>query len=164
MRKVLDNSKYTTIPLKEELENIKLYLDLEKFRFENHFDYKIEICNSIKVDEIVIPSMIIQPYLENGIWHGLVPKGNKGNLLLSITRNDNNNLLVVVEDNGIGRKEAEQIAKRRKNYKSMGMKNTKERMNLLNRLFNTQYDVAVIDLFNGNNEPQGTRIELTFDL
>ena len=108
--------------------------------------------------------MIIQPYLENAIWHGLVPKGNKGNLKLSITKSDQKNLLVLIEDNGIGRAEAEKIAKRRKNYKSMGMKNTKERMNLLNRLFNTNYNVTIIDLFNGNNESQGTRIELTIDM
>jgi len=164
MRRILDNSKYTTIPLKDELENLKLYLELEKFRFENHFDYNIEICDSVKVDDIVIPSMIIQPYLENAIWHGLVPKGNKGTLMLSFTCKDESNLLVLIEDNGIGRIEAEQIAMRRKNYKSMGMKNTKERMNLLNRLFNTHYDVKVIDLMNSLNEPLGTRIELTIDI
>lgn len=164
MRKILDNSKHTTIPLKDELENIKLYLDLEKFRFENHFDYKIEISDSVVVEEIFIPSMIIQPYLENAIWHGLVPKEGKGNLLMKITRNDQNNLLVIIEDDGIGRKEAESIAKRRKNYKSMGMKNTKERMNLLNRLFNTNYNVVVIDLESNKNEAMGTRIELTLDI
>ncbi len=163
MRRILDNSKYTTIPLKDELENIRLYLDLEKFRFENHFDYKIAVCDTIKIDEIVIPSMIIQPYLENAIWHGLVPKEVKGKLLLNISLNDQNNLLVVIEDNGIGQKEAQKIAKRRKNYKSMGMKNTKERMTLLNRLFNTHYNVDVIDLINNNNEPLGTRVELTLD-
>lgn len=164
MRRILDNSKHTTIPLKDELENIQLYLDLEKFRFENHFDYQIEICDSIKVDEMVIPSMIIQPYLENAIWHGLVPKEIKGVLKLSVKRNEKNDLLILVEDNGIGRIAAEKIANRRKNYKSMGMKNTKERMQLLNRLFKKNYNIEVVDLFNEKNGSNGTRIEITIDV
>lgn len=74
MRKVLENSKHNTISLSEELETLKIYLELEKLRFENKFDYKINIDQAIDKDDIRIPPMLIQPYLENAIWHGLMLK------------------------------------------------------------------------------------------
>jgi LytS/YehU family sensor histidine kinase len=162
MRKILDNSKKNTISLKEEIETIKLYLNLEKLRFEEQFYYTLTIDEKLNTDEIQIPTMIIQPYLENAVRHGLVPLKSMGLLKVQFKSYEDHKLMVVIEDNGIGRVKSGEISKKRLNYKSTGMKNTENRIRLLNELNKTNMKVKVIDLHNENGDSMGTRIELLF--
>lgn len=164
MRRILEISKQNSITLREEIEITQVYLDLEKLRFEELFRYEIKIDKTLNLDEILIPTMLLQTYIENAIWHGLVPKNDRGVLELSFKHLAENKLMVSIEDNGIGRVKASEISKKRKHHRSMGMKNTDDRIKLINRLNRTNISIEVIDLYTNNNEAQGTRIEIVFDI
>ena len=164
MRRVLENSKCNTITLREQLETLKIYLDLEKLRFEDKFDYQFNIDPSIDEDDICIPPMLIQPYLENAIWHGLMLKKTKGLLKLNIEKNNNASILFTIEDNGIGREKAGEISKSRKHHKSTGMKNIEKRIALMNKIYKSDMKVKIIDLYNDKHEPIGTKVELYIPL
>jgi len=160
MRRVLENSKFYTISLSEEIKTLKTYLDLEKMRFDDKFDYQIIIDPFISQDEFTIPPMLIQPYLENAIWHGFMLKKTKGFLNIKIERFENKGIVCVIEDNGIGRKEAGRISSQRKNHRSTGMKNIEERIALINKIYKTDLKVTVIDLQDAYKNAKGTRVEL----
>lgn len=163
MRKVLENSKHEFIPLEEELETLKLYLELEKMRFDESFDFKLEIDENISLGKIYLPTMIIQPVLENSIWHGLAPLRKNGKLILSILKISEQSFMCVVEDNGIGRQKASEIAEKRKGHKSTGLKNLEERLNLLNESGFIHIELITIDLFNSKGQATGTKVEIKFD-
>jgi len=160
MRKILENSKHNYIKLIEELETIELYLDLEKLRFENKFDFKINFDENIDPEMISIPPMLIQPYLENAILHGLMPKKEKGLLLLSLKLFEENTILCIIKDNGIGRKKANKISVLRKKHRSTGMKNIEERLEILNKMNRSNMKVKIIDLYNQKGEASGTQVDL----
>ncbi len=160
MRRVLENSKFNVIPLSEEIETLKLYLDLEKMRFEEKFDYKISVDTSLSTEEMMIPPMLLQPYLENAIWHGLMLKKTKGMLLLEIKKETNNRIICAIEDNGIGREKANEISIKRNNHQSTGMRNIEERIALINKIYKTNMQVEIIDLYDKMRRAAGTRIEL----
>lgn len=164
MRKVLENSKHNTISLSEELETLKIYLDLEKLRFENIFEYQINVNKSIDEYDIHIPPMLIQPYLENAIWHGLMLKKTNGLLKLNIEKVNDFSILFTIEDNGIGRKKAGKISISKKHHKSTGMKNIEERIALMNNIYKSNMKVKIIDLYNNKHEPIGTKVELFIPL
>ena len=104
--------------------------------------------------------MIIQPYLENAIRHGLVPLKAKGKLKLQFKLFEENKVIVVIEDNGIGRVKSGEITRKRLRHKSTGMKNTENRIRLLNKLNNTNMKVVVTDLYNKDKKANGTRVEI----
>ncbi len=160
MRRVLENSKFNVIPLSEEIETLKLYLDLEKMRFEEKFDYKVFIDKTLSTEEIMIPPMLLQPYLENAIWHGLMPKKTKGKLLLEIKKVSTNRIICAIEDNGIGREKSNEISAKRNNHHSTGMRNIEERIALINKIYKTNMQVKIIDLYDKMKRAAGTRIEL----
>ncbi len=160
MRKILENSKHNYIKLSEELESIELYLDLEKLRFEDKFDFKINFDEDIDPDLISIPPMLIQPYLENAILHGLMPKKEKGLLLLSFNLLEKNTILCAIKDNGIGREEANKINVLRKKHRSTGMKNIEERLEILNKMNRSNMKVKIIDLYDQKGEASGTQVDL----
>ncbi len=164
IRKILEGSKKNFISLKEEIETIKLYLELEKFRFDQQFEYNINVDGRLNADHLAIPSMILQPYLENAIWHGLVPKKEKGSLEVDVEEIDPGMISISITDNGIGRDKAAEINKRRKHHKATGMKNVEERLNLLNRLNKTKMTVEIIDLYDKSSSPCGTRVEFHLDV
>ncbi|MCD4698679.1 MAG: histidine kinase [Bacteroidales bacterium] len=164
MRKILETSKFDTISLKEELETIRIYLELEELRFEGLFRCIINIDESINLEEVFIPTMLLQTYIENAIWHGLVPKRTEGLLELQFKLLEKEKLLISIVDNGIGREKAAEISKHRENHRSMGMKNSNERIQLMNRLNKTNITIDVIDLYNNDNSAAGTRIEIIFDV
>lgn len=158
MRSVLNNSNKSSISLREELDSLEIYLSLEHSRFEEVFDYEIQMSPSIVSEETWIPPMLIQPYLENAIWHGLRYKKEKGFLKLSFDMDDTN-LLVLIQDNGIGRKASEALkTKHQKDHKSSGIKNTKERIRLLNGLHGSNLSVQIKDL--EEKEESGTEVLL----
>ncbi|MFZ9954864.1 MAG: histidine kinase [Flavobacteriales bacterium] len=108
MRAVLENSEKDFVPLNEEIEVLSLYVKLEHHRFNNKFDYEIEVDPSLVVDSYKVPPMLIQPYLENAVWHGLRYKEEKGFLKVNISAN-NNAVVVLIEDNGIGRTKSQEL-------------------------------------------------------
>lgn len=159
MRRVLENSKHNFISLQQEIDTLKLYLQLERMRFDESFTFDIKLSRNLNVSEIKIPPMLIQPYLENAIWHGLVPKKQNGELLLLFKKIESV-LLVVVEDNGIGRRRSAQIKRRRKNHKSTGQANVDERIYLLNKQLGSNIILKIIDLYDNNDKAKGTRVEI----
>jgi LytS/YehU family sensor histidine kinase len=165
IRLILQNSKSTIVPLKDDLEALKLYIEMESLRFDNLFDYEVNAEKGLNLEKISVPPMIIQPYVENAIWHGLMQKrGEKGKLLLNIHQR-NGHLLCSIEDNGIGREAAQQLkTKSATQRKSYGMKITSDRLAMLNKLAGTDASVNVIDLKNEDGSAAGTRVELSIPL
>ncbi len=158
IRNILENSRAESILLEKEVKTFELYLQLQSLRFGNKFEYKIEVDNNIDSKEIKIPPMLAQPFIENAIEHGLRYKRGKGYLFINFKKTGNH-LRLVVEDNGIGRKKAEEIEKD-KNYKSIGMSIVKERIEVLNSRYYEQFNLTVKDLYDKYGEAAGTRIVL----
>ena len=164
IRRILESSKNNFSSLREELDTLKLYLDLEKLRFEGQFDYEISIDSAIRPELVTIPSMILQPFLENAIWHGIMPKNSKGKIDLKITPANSDKILICIEDNGIGRKNSTEIGMKRRHHKPTGIKNIQERLILLNRLNKSRNSIRIVDLFDQHQKAAGTRVELELEI
>lgn len=164
IRLILQNSRSEYVNLKDELESLKLYIEMESLRFEHQFDYEVRIGLGLRAEEIEIPPMLLQPYVENAIWHGLIHRQGKGRLDLAITCQDGA-LHCIIEDNGIGREEARRLrSKSATRRKSMGMAITQDRITIINKLYNANASVEVIDLKDDAGQAQGTRVELWIPL
>lgn len=161
IRKTLENSRHTAITVKEELETLSLYLDLESLRFKEKFEWDIKVDDEIDTLIYKIPTMLIQPYVENAITHGLMYKENgKGHLHIEL-RLLNDQILCTIEDNGIGRTKAMEI-RRQKNtpHQSMGTTITETRLRLVNELYGQKMQVHYTDLQDIHGDPAGTRVQL----
>jgi two-component system sensor histidine kinase YesM len=135
MRNIMENSGKDFIAMDTELDQLKKYLELEKLRFPDKFDYFIEVAPDLNEDEVQIPNMLIQPNVENAIWHGLRYKDSGGWIRVRFFREGVRNC-VTIEDNGIGLKESARLkTKNQKLYESRGLKNTEERVRLLNQIY-----------------------------
>lgn len=146
MRLVLENSQEDFIPLQKEEEIISLYVKLEHYRFRDKFDYTITIDEELNKETIQLPPMLIQPYIENAVWHGLRYKEDKGKLALSFERH-NGSMQVIIADDGIGRKKSAQLkTDNQKKHNSTGLKNIEERLQILNTVYKTNYTVTIEDL------------------
>lgn len=159
MRRIMDNSKLQMIPVEEEIKALELYLELEVMRFDKKFEYKIYV--DLEIDQTYdrIPSMLIQPYVENAILHGLLPKQGNGKIFIFIQK-QGDTILCTIEDNGIGREKSMEFKKNRvQQHKSMGMSITKERLDILNSSLNSNIHAEIIDLFE-NGQASGTKIKL----
>ena len=158
MRSVLENSDEDFIPLTKEIELLELYVKLEHNRFKDKFDYKINIDETINLDQFSIPPMLLQPYIENAIWHVLRYKKEKGNLEISISKKDKETILISIIDDGIGRKKSEELkTKNQLKQKSKGMSTIKNRISILNNMYKERISVDVSDVdVNG----EGTKVEL----
>jgi len=164
MRKVLDNSQHTSVPLNDELSALNLYLELESIRFKDKFEYKITTDDEIDPLMHKVPTMLIQPYVENSISHGLMPKEGKGSVNIDLKLKEDH-ILCVIEDNGIGREAAkERNLKREENHNSLGTKITKSRLDLVNELYGTSLQTIYTDLKDEKGEPAGTRVEIHIPL
>lgn len=157
IRSVLTHSISNKIMLSDEIELLKNYILLELTRFENKFDLILNVNPEIEASSTELPSLLIQPYVENAILHGLYNKPEKGTLQINIDK-DNDHIIFVIEDNGIGREEAMKL--REKNFpthKSMGLKVTEERLKLIN-----QQNVAAFEIEDLEHEgkPAGTRVTI----
>ena len=157
MRIVLDNSQKEFISLREEKEMLGLYLKLEHYRFRDHFEYEFNVDSNIDLDEIDIPPMLIQPYIENAIWHGLRYKNDQGKLKVEIVENGNG-VKINIEDDGIGR-EASKLLKTssQKKGNSVGLKNTNERIAIINNVYNTNFSIHINNL---HKDKSGTKVEI----
>jgi len=161
IRLVLENSRSEHVTLANELETLQLYIDMEAMRFQQKVNSQIIIDDTIDTDAIQIPPLLLQPFVENAIWHGLMHKPEGGTVTVRVTQPLPNRLHVEISDDGVGRaKAAEFRSKSATKNKSMGMKVTAERITLINQLYNTQTEVAVLDLFDADNRPSGTRVSI----
>ncbi len=159
MRKVLVNSQNATISLREEMSAIKLYIELEKMRFEGKFSYSISIDENINTDTIELPPLMLQPFIENAIWHGLMHNTEAGELKIVISEKEQE-VVCLIQDNGIGRQKAMEIKNRKANtYKSMGSNITEKRMNLFNLLHGTNMRIIYTDLQDNRGIASGTKVE-----
>ena len=160
MRKVLENSQHTSIPLRDELEALNLYLELEMIRFKDRFDYEITVDDEIDQLLYKVPTMLIQPYVENSISHGLMPCEGKGLVKIGL-KLENEYIACTIEDNGIGREAAQQNKRKREgNHNSLGTQIVTSRLDLVNALYGTSLKTIYTDLKNIKGEPEGTRVEI----
>ena len=159
MRAVLENSEEDFISLSRELELIELYVKLEHSRFPEKFDYTINLDEQIDTEAFQIPPMLLQPYIENAIWHGLRYKEEKGALSIELTKKETDIIEIRITDNGIGRKRSRELKTRnQKTQNSKGMGNIKKRIAILNTMYKDKVSVSVQDL---NEDATGTRVILT---
>lgn len=159
IRKILDNSKKNLIPLNEEISTLMLYLGIEKLRFEEDFEYTITKDSRIDYNNMMIPPMLIQPFVENAIWHGLMPLKTKGFLNISFAK-DGDYILCQIEDNGIGREQSVLLRRKKELHTSTGIKNVEERIDLINKMNNKKIHLSISDLRRSDGSASGTRIEL----
>lgn len=160
MRGVMENSTEDFIPFQQELDLLQNYLALEKTRFTDKFDYEIEVDESLNMQNLQIPGMLIQPFLENAVWHGLRYRMDKGFLKLSFEKSGSY-LKILIEDNGIGIEESKkQKTQHQKTREGRGMKNTLERIQLLNDLYKKNITCSVKDKENNN----GVLVIIKFNL
>ena len=148
------------IPLEDELQMLRLYLDMERLRFKDSFNYSIIFTNTIDEGAVFVPPLLLQPFCENAIWHGLMQKDDHGQLNIELSM-DNNVLQCTISDDGIGREAAERLkSKSARNQKSMGLQITAQRLALLNqdKGVHTLYEIE--DMKDENGNVAGTKVIL----
>lgn len=158
-RQILNLSEKDFISLKEEIETNEIYLDIEKARFNDNFEYQIEIKNKTDILKWRFPSLLLQPLIENAIKHGLLHKNGDKKIDIIINQNETH-LIISIIDNGIGRTESEKINKSRKNHESFATKAIENRVNILNQSYQLDLQITYIDLYNNNGQPTGTRVDI----
>ncbi len=159
IRLILENSNHKIISLEQELNALKLYIELEAFRFNKKFSYSLSVSPDVDSTTLGIPPMVIQPFIENAIWHGLLHKDSPGNLQISIVRSGNG-IQCVILDNGVGRKKASELkSKSVSQDKSFGMKITADRLNMI-RGNNKISTVEIVDLEDEQGKASGTKVIL----
>lgn len=160
VRIILDNSMKKLVTLEDEMVSLKLYLELEHRRCNNKFDYYVNIAGNISIGSVLVPPMLMQPYIENAIWHGLLQKEGRGKLIIDITSPNPKIIVCTIEDDGVGRKTAGEIKKeRRNNNVSYGMQITQQRLSMA-EIDGNVGKVTIEDLYAAGDIPAGTRIIL----
>ena len=158
VRQVLSNSRNKLVSLEDEFAALKLYIELEQLRFNHKFSYRVDIDHYLDVNLVLIPPLLIQPYVENAIWHGLMNKESEGHISIRAYQ-DNEKLFFEILDDGIGRKKAAEyksrfgIAK-----KSLGMDITSDRIAILNKMFKMEASFEILDLYDCNQQASGTKV------
>lgn len=164
IRSILHNSREKQVSLQKEIDALLLYIDLEKMRFPDKFDFMYMISEGVPVEDLMIPPLILQPYVENAIWHGLLHKSEKGNLKITLSRSEGM-VECIIRDDGIGRAKAMELKKRSaRKYKSMGMGITRDRIEIHNRMNELGISVEIIDHKDENNHPTGTSVMISFPI
>ncbi|GAB2558584.1 sensor histidine kinase [Spirosoma aerophilum] len=161
IRLVLENSRADRILLHHELAALRLYCDLEAMRFKNKVVVTIRIDPGIDQQSVSIPPLLLQPYVENAIWHGLMHKLEGGTVVVEVTQPTDEYLHIEVTDDGIGRVRAGILkSKSAGTGKSFGMQVTADRIRLINERYNTHTQASIFDLAAPNGEPLGTKVVL----
>ena len=159
IRATLHHSTQSFISIADEVDYLSTYLSLEKMRFKEKMDYTIEVDAAIEKDKRFLPPMLIQPYVENGMRHGLRHKAEGKGHIRIIMREQGSQLVVIVEDNGIGRKKAKEYKSiEHIEYQSKGMALTADRIKMISAIYGCEIDVNVEDIVADNGQPQGTRV------
>jgi hypothetical protein len=160
IRLILDNSRSETISIEKELETLKLYVLLEAARFDDRFKCVYHISKDVDTSSIMIPPMLLQPFVENAIWHGMMQKEGEGTITIEIKKVDEEFLRISITDDGIGREKSAEIKSKSATHKSHGLKVTSQRIEMMNKLNSTGAQVHIIDLKDEQGKPMGTRAEL----
>lgn len=164
IRTLFNNADKKLITLYDEVETCKLYLQLESMRFDARFMYSIEIDDQLDLKSIYIPALIIQPFIENAIWHGIIPKGNEGKLSLIVQRKGNR-VEIIVDDDGVGREVSMQNKSRSTiTHQSKGVNLTQARIELDNLLRQQEAGIEVIDKQDSSGNPAGTKVVITLKI
>ena len=164
MRSVLENSMHREVALEKELDSLELYMQLESTRLDNPFTYEIVVDENLDRNSILIPPLILQPFVENSIWHGLKNKREPGKINIEI-REKNDAIICIIEDNGVGRDPASMMKQPvPEKRESLGMKLTRERLKILEKFNNFRSKLEITDLKDALNNPTGLRVELSLPL
>lgn len=159
-RMVLNNSGKNLVSLNEEKEVLDLYLQLEQMRFEKSFGYEIQVDDELEMDEILIPSMLVQPYVENALWHGLMHKDGERRLCIEFKRISEDVFQCIIDDNGIGRRKSFELKEQQskaKRHESKGLKISKDRIDVLQKQgYHASLDI--IDKYDEQNNATGTKV------
>ncbi len=165
IRLVLENSRSEKVTLQKELETLKLYIELEAMRFKDKVQYKINVVPHIDQQYIEIPPLLLQPYVENAIWHGLMHKPEGGNITIDISQPEEYLLHIEISDDGIGREMAkEHKSKSATRQKSFGLKMTSERLDAINHIYQTKTEVKIVDLVDTDGNAAGTKVIIEIPL
>ncbi len=157
MRAVLENSEEDFIPLEKEIELLELYTKLEHFRFKDKFNYTIAVDDNVNISEFQIPPMLLQPYIENAVWHGLRYKKIMGKLEIVISQSAPNEITITIIDDGIGREKSKSLkTQHQQKQNSKGMGNIKKRVAILNAMYRDKVDVFIDDY--QEEEDKGTKV------
>jgi hypothetical protein len=159
IRQNLNSINSAVISIDEEVDRLKNYLDLEKLRMEDKFEYHLLIDDSLESDEVQIPSMIIQPFVENAIWHGIANMEGKGLVRVEFRMKNDKSLEIIIEDNGIGIKRSKEISTKGEKHLSLGMEMTRKRLDLLSKKYNVATSIDLSEKLPGAPNP-GTRVVL----
>jgi sensor histidine kinase YesM len=165
IRLILENAEETEVVLKDELLMLETYIQLEMLRFGGAIDYSVTVEDDVDAENTYLPAMVLQPFVENAVWHGLIPKKDSatGRIAITIKRKDDL-LLCVIEDNGIGREKALELQQKTVyKSKSLGLKITEERLRLLNREMQRQW-IRFVDLKDPIGFAIGTRVEVSIPI
>jgi LytS/YehU family sensor histidine kinase len=160
IRLILDNSRNETISIEKELETLKLYVLLESARFDNKFKCVYHISEDVDANSIKIPPMLLQPFVENAIWHGLMQKEGEGTITVQIKKENEEFLNISITDDGIGREKAAELKSKSATHKSHGLKVTSQRIEMMNKLNSTGAQVNIVDLKDAQGNAMGTKVEL----
>jgi len=165
IRKILIASTEKEISLQDEIENMSLYMNIENIRFSNEIDYQEKIDESLNTSSIKVPSLILQPFLENAIWHGLSSKTQNKKIELVAKKTHDNHVSITITDNGIGRVASEKIKNEKKiKRQSVGLNITKARLENFSKTFKEDYSIDIIDLYDDNNMACGTQVILNIPI
>ncbi|MEM6722335.1 MAG: tetratricopeptide repeat protein [Bacteroidota bacterium] len=165
IRKILDASRVKVVSLSDELETMDLYMSIENIRFSNEINFEVLVEEDIDIDQIKIPSLVLQPFLENALWHGLSSKKGEKNIKLSVSKTKDDFVTISIADNGIGREAAQQIAKNKiVKRKSIGIALTKNRLSNFVKDFKNSFTVHFMDLKDQYENPSGTEVVLNIPL
>ncbi|WP_295791720.1 histidine kinase [Mucilaginibacter sp.] len=161
IRLVLENSQSEKVTLQKELETLRLYIELEAMRFKNKVRYEINVDPAIDQQYTDIPPLLLQPYVENAIWHGLMHKKEGGNIKIAVTQPSEHLLHIEIMDDGVGRELAAAYkSKSATRQKSFGLKMTSERINIINQLYEMKADVTITDMKDSMNNATGTKVTI----
>ncbi len=165
MRLILENSESPMVPLAREIELLRYYTELEQLRFNYRFSFDFQIDSSLSPESVSIPGMLIQPHIENAIWHGLMHKSAPGHLWLRFLKADEKTLVCEIEDDGVGRARAAEIEKDRpKNHRSTGLANIRNRLDLLNAQLAEDIRLDFEDLYDEQGQTRGTKVVVRMPL
>ena len=161
-RSLMQHSEKFAISLHDELEICRWYIELEQLRFGDKVQVQFLVDEEIDTRQITVPALLIQPFIENAVWHGLVPRQEAGGLLEIIVKEKGRNLLCTIDDNGIGRAAAMRMNAFAGKHQSKGMSLSQERVNLHNKQQENKVSIRITDKFDDDGEPGGTLVEITF--
>ena len=161
IRNMLNNTRSERILLKDEIESLKLYLEMEAMRFKSKLQWQVIVDDTVDMDFIEIPPLMVQPYVENAIWHGLMHKPDGGLVQVIVKQTGNDLVEISIEDNGIGRKKSQELKRGRQDiHQSHGTKITDERIALINSKYKSNASVTILDLNSEDETAAGTKVIL----